>query len=369
MKILAVVPARGGSKGVPLKNLRPLGGKPLITHTGVVLSTLGWVDQKVVSSDHAMILKTAVEAGLAAPFTRPEELSGDRISDLEVLTHALTTMEALDKTTYDIVLMLQPTCPLRRPEHVTACVDRLIEGGFDSVWTVTETDSKGHPLKQLVLENGSMRLYDPAGSKIIARQQLTPVYHRNGAAYAITRECLITQKSIMGAKASAVVIEDELVNIDTVEDFERAEAVLRLSVGAQPAAPSVKAAMSGPAPAGDPASEIQHGIGKRTFVVDVDGLLAELVPGNDYSKSRPLKENVAKLQKLYDAGHKIVLFTARGSGSGRDWSEATRKQMKEWGIPHHDLRFGKPAADWYIDDRLISLDDAVKLEVSSENSK
>jgi CMP-N-acetylneuraminic acid synthetase len=223
-RVLVVVPARGGSKGVRLKNLRPLGGVPLVATVGHVVQKLSFVDRAVVSTDHPDIARVAREAGLDAPFMRPETLSGDRIADWDVLVHALQETERLDAVQYDVVIMLQPTSPSRQPEHVERAARRLIEGNFDSVWTLSETDSKGHPLKQLVVRpDGSFDYYDPAGANIIARQQLTPVYHRNGIAYAITRECLLGQSSIKGRRAGAVVIEGEVVNIDTERDLQLAE--------------------------------------------------------------------------------------------------------------------------------------------------
>ncbi len=199
-----------------------------------VVARLPWIDRAVVSTDHEEIAAAAQAEGLAAPFRRPEDLSGDVIGDLDVLTHALLTMEELDEVRYDIVLMLQPTCPLRRPEHVRRCAEKLAAGGFDAVWTVSETDSKAHPLKQLTLTNDRLDYYDPAGAKIIARQQLLPVYHRNGAAYAITRECLLGKRSIKGDSASAVVVDDFLVSIDTEFDFEYCQFVLDTRLGGAP---------------------------------------------------------------------------------------------------------------------------------------
>lgn len=222
-----VVPARGGSKGIKLKNIQPVGGVPLVVLVGKVVAQLGFVDRAVVSTDHPEIARIAKGAGLAVPFMRPVELSGDIISDWDVLHHALITMEALDGRTYDVIVMLQPTSPMRKPEHVAATVRKLVAGGFDSVWTVSETDSKSHPLKQLVLREDRLDYYDQKGRQIIARQQLTPVYHRNGVAYAITRDCLENQRSIMGCKASAVVIEDLLVNIDTELDLKIAEFMMK----------------------------------------------------------------------------------------------------------------------------------------------
>ncbi len=225
-RILAVVPARGGSKGIKLKNLRPVNGVPLVALVGQVISQLDYVDRAIVSTDHPAIAEVAAKAGLDVPFYRPEELSGDYVSDLQVLTHALLSMEELDATTYDIVLMLQPTSPLRKPEHVTAAVLKLIKGGHDAVWTVSETNLKYHPLKQLVINDGKLKYFDPRGSQIIARQQLSKIYHRNGAAYAITRHCLIGKNSIMGDNAAAVVIADPMISIDTEDDIRAVERYL-----------------------------------------------------------------------------------------------------------------------------------------------
>jgi CMP-N-acetylneuraminic acid synthetase len=226
--ILVVVPARGGSKGVKLKNLRPLSGVPLVALVGKVVGQLTYVDRAVVSTDHAEIAQAAKDSGLEAPFMRPAELSGDRIADWDVLNHALLSCEKLDKRQYDIILMLQPTSPFRQPQHVTSTVEKLIAGGYDAVWTVSQTDSKAHPLKQLIVREDKLDYYDPAGADIIARQQLKPTYHRNGVAYAISRECLIDKKSIKGDRASFVIIDDVLVNIDTEFDFKLAEFMLAL---------------------------------------------------------------------------------------------------------------------------------------------
>ena len=131
-RVLVVVPARGGSKGVKLKNLREVGGVPLVALAGQVAKALPWVDRAIVSTDHEGIAKVAEEAGLACPFLRPEDISGAIISDWQVLIHALTEMERIDAVTYDVVVMLQPTSPGRTPEHVTATMEHLVKGGFDA---------------------------------------------------------------------------------------------------------------------------------------------------------------------------------------------------------------------------------------------
>jgi len=222
-KILAVCPARGGSKGIPLKNLIPFLGIPLVARVGHLVSEIPTIDRAIVSTDHQEIAEVARQSGLDAPFFRPEDLSGDQISDAQVLIHALNEMEHIDKVQYDIVIMLQPTSPLRRKEQVVQAIEMLVQGPWDAVWTVSETDSKHHPLKQLKVEAGQLSYYDPASHQIIARQQLTPLYHRNGVAYVISRNCLLEHHNITGKRTGALILPEYYVSIDTMWDLKLSE--------------------------------------------------------------------------------------------------------------------------------------------------
>ena len=228
-RILAVVPARGGSKGIPLKNLAAVGGKSLVRIVAEVLSELTAIDLAIISTDSVQIAEEAKLYGLKAPFLRPENLSGDRIADVDVLNHALLESERASGHQFDVILMLQPTSPFRTTKHIISTLEKLVQGGFDSVLTVSETDSKGHPLKQLIFRGDNVVYYDDAGKEVIARQQLSPTYHRNGVAYALTRECLTKQKSVIGENAGALLIEELLVNIDTPFDLKLAEFVFELN--------------------------------------------------------------------------------------------------------------------------------------------
>lgn len=222
-RVLVVVPARGGSQGIELKNLRPVGGVPLVALVGRVVSQLEFVDRALVSTDHAEIGRVAREAGLQMPFLRPETLSGPEVGDYEVLKHALDEAERIDGVRYNVILMLQPTSPSRTAEHVRRTLEALVRGGYDAAWTVSATDGKAHPLKQLVIDGaGCLDYYDPAGAGVTARQQLAPVYHRNGIAYALTRECLVEQRAVMGRRTVAVVLDGYISNIDTEFDLELA---------------------------------------------------------------------------------------------------------------------------------------------------
>jgi len=227
-RILVIVPARGGSKGVKRKNLHALAGRPLVVHTAELVRALPDADQAVVSTDSEEIATVCRGAGLAAPFLRPETLSGDQIGDLEVLRQGLEEIERRDQVRYDFVLMLQPTCPLRTVGMVTATLHKAVDEGWDAVWTVSQSDLKYHPLKALTLgPDGGLGYFDARGATIIARQQLVPVYHRNGAAYVFSRDALLVHQTILPARTSAVVVEEPLVSIDTLEDFARVESLLR----------------------------------------------------------------------------------------------------------------------------------------------
>ena len=217
--VLAVIPARGGSKGIPRKNLCKAGGISLVARAVKFTKALMWIDRVVLSTDDREIAEEGRKYGAEVPFLRPLELAGDTSKSVDVWRHALIEAEKYYNTTFDISILLEPTSPFREPRHVEEVVKKLVDGDYNSVLTVSETDSKSHPLKQMVIKDNHVGYYDDAGKDIIARQQLTPVYHRNGVAYAITRKCLVEQKTIIGSNASAVIIDEPLVNIDTKHDL------------------------------------------------------------------------------------------------------------------------------------------------------
>ncbi len=227
-RVLAVVPARGGSKGVPLKNLRKICGRSLIALVGDTVKEVEELDRIIVTTDHDGIVAEAEAHGIDAPFRRPEELSGDRVGDLDVLQHALISIERIDNIEYDLIVMLQPTSPSRRPEHVRQAIHQVIDNNLDAVWSVSETDLKFHPWKQLVVgSHNKLSYFDKQGKKIVARQQLQPVYHRNGIVYVFKRSSLLENEFLLMGKTWPLVIKEYVVNIDTEDDIREAEKLLR----------------------------------------------------------------------------------------------------------------------------------------------
>ena len=229
--VLAVVPARGGSKGIPRKNLRTVRGRPLVALVGDVVRDVPEIDRSVISTDDPEIARVAKDAGLDAPFLRPDNISGDSATAFEAVAHALTAIEARDGCVYDIVVLLEPTSPLRAAGHVSAAIAALVVQKKDSIWTVSLTDTKYHPMKQLALNDGVLVYDHPQGPNVTARQQLKPVYHRNGIAYAMTRDCIVNQRSLMGRNAGALVVEGEHISIDTEWDIALVEWLLARRLG------------------------------------------------------------------------------------------------------------------------------------------
>jgi CMP-N-acetylneuraminic acid synthetase len=228
LSVLAVIPARGGSKGIPKKNIAPLAGKPLLSYTTQLISHLPWIDKTVVSTDSSEIAEVAQQSSGIGIVWRPDDISGDRIGDRDVLHHALIEAEAVDGTTYDVVIMLQPTSPLRTKENVTECIATLVKGKWDAVWTVSPTDFSYHPRKQLTLDaDGRLGFFVPGGEAVIARQELTPVFHRNGVCYALKRGHLLNSEGIWAPdKTTALVIPGHHISIDTPEDLLAVEATM-----------------------------------------------------------------------------------------------------------------------------------------------
>ena len=227
-KVLAIVPARGGSKGIRLKNLRVVAGQSLLARTLALASSLPEISKVCVSTDHPDIRAGALEFDGVTVADRPEELSGDRVADSPVLKHALEATEALLDTRFDIVLMLQVTSPLRDARDIRECLEALANDDGDAAWTVSPTELHFHPLKQLVVDDaGNMDLYDSLGLEIVARQQLTPVFHRNGACYALRRDFLMSAETLFSpGRSKAIISEGVRVNIDHEEDLILAEKLL-----------------------------------------------------------------------------------------------------------------------------------------------
>lgn len=228
--VLAVVPARSGSKGIPDKNMQVLGGHSLIARAGLTLKACPSVDCAVISTDSPAYAEEGRAHGLRAPFLRPPELSTDNAGAVETVIHAVNAAELHYREHFDIVLIVEPTCPFRRPDDIEGALKMLVETGADSVVTVSRVDTKFHPQKILKIEQERLTFYDSVGAAVKARQSLEQLYYRNGACYALTRQCLMEKEVIFCVTTRAYVIDRLLLNIDEPWELEFARYLLDKSL-------------------------------------------------------------------------------------------------------------------------------------------
>jgi CMP-N-acetylneuraminic acid synthetase len=223
---LAVIPARGGSKGIPRKNLRRVGGLSLIAHAAGTAGALDWIDQAVLSTDDEEMAEEGRKHGLEVPFMRPPELATDASGPIEMWRHAWTQSEKHFGVRFDVCLLLQPTTPLRRPEEVERTVATLIEGGHAAAATVCPVPPDFLPQRILNLgADGRLSFYLPEGAEVTRRQEAPPLYYRDGTCYARTRHSMIEEARDVEEDCAAVVIDHLVVNIDEPFELELAEFV------------------------------------------------------------------------------------------------------------------------------------------------
>jgi CMP-N,N'-diacetyllegionaminic acid synthase len=221
--ILAVVPARGGSKGIPRKNLQLVGGLSLVARAAGVARSLDWLDAAVISTDDPEMAEEGRRYGLDVPFMRPAELAGDKSLGIDVWRHAWLASEEHYGKRFDISVKLEPTSPLRRPEDVERTVRKLIDGGHPAAATVSPTPAHYSPHKTLtVSDDGIIGFYLADGAAFSLRQGIPQYYHRNGICYAAVRAHVVDRRMIIDQDAAAVIIERPVVNIDEALELELA---------------------------------------------------------------------------------------------------------------------------------------------------
>ena len=223
--VLCLVPARGGSKGIPAKNLRMLGDRPLLSYALEPAREAG-IKRVVLSTDSHAIADLGRSIGLEVPFMRPAELATDEAPMLPVVQHAVRAMDE-EGFSADIVVLLQPTSPFRRAEHVRAALDLLESARCDSVVSVVEVPRHFSPQYVMKVEEGRLISYLPEGQRLVRRQDALPAYSRDGTVYAIRRQVIMELNSLYGEDCRPLIIpSDESINLDTAEDWALAESRL-----------------------------------------------------------------------------------------------------------------------------------------------
>lgn len=226
MRILGLVTARGGSKGVPRKNVRELGGKPLLQWTVETALRAKGIDRVIVSTEDLEIAEVAKAGGAEIPFLRPEALANDTAKSIDVVIDVINKLAASGEV-YTAVCLLQPTTPFRSVELLQHCLDRYADGDLDSLISVTRIPDHYHP-NWAFIDDGRNQL-SPAqgvGSVIPRRQELPPAFIRDGSVY-ITSTKVLLEGSFFGERLGYVENTDERrVNIDTMADWDAAEALV-----------------------------------------------------------------------------------------------------------------------------------------------
>lgn len=223
--VLAVIPARGGSKGLPGKNLRQLHGKPLIAWTIEAARRATCVERLILSSDDPEIIGVSRDLGCEVPFQRPLELATDEALLSDTLTHALTAFDH----GCEYLAVLQPTSPLRRSEDIDGCVNRCIE--MEAMTCLSVTISPKSPYWMFSVD-GDHRMTPIMDWEMVntPRHNLQPVYVLNGAVYIVKIDWFLQHKTLLDASTLAYLMPPERsVDIDTLSDFHQAERLMRMA--------------------------------------------------------------------------------------------------------------------------------------------
>ncbi len=227
MRILTIVPARGGSKGVKRKNIKLLGAKPLIQYPYEVAKSSKYDNTLILSSDDVEIINIGKEIGYEVPFRRPDHLSTDNATTVDVLIYCLNKLMASGRK-YDICVLLQPSSPFTQVKHFDNAIEEIIEKKSESVISITKIDH-AHP-HHMYKENeiGNFEKFFVNSKKVTSRFDLDDIYLHVGNIYAFKTGFLLETNKIFDENSAFVKVENEFtVNIDSMLDFIYAEAILK----------------------------------------------------------------------------------------------------------------------------------------------
>ena len=233
--IVGIIPARGGSVGVPLKNIKKLNNVPLIEYTINAAIDSNSLDRIIVSTDHVDIASVSKKCGAEVPFVRPKDISEDVDTEL-VLQHAVNYLEKEEKYLVEAIVLLQPTSPFREASTIKKCVE-LYKNKSDADSVVTINDIEGFRPEWMLSIDGNNKVFpyntpfEENGKPVIklaARQSFPKLYKQNGVVYVTNKKLLMDKMLVIGTNAYAIITdEEEAVDIDTHTDFLIAESLMR----------------------------------------------------------------------------------------------------------------------------------------------
>ncbi len=222
--VVGCIFARGGSKGVPRKNLRPLAGKPLIAYAIQTALESRWINRVIVSTDDDEIAAVARQYGAQVPFMRPVELAQDDSPEWLAWQHAVRTLSNDSDREIDVVVSIPPTSPLRTVQDVDACIEALLDSDADIIITIKPADRNPY-FNMVVLDDlGYARLVIPPDQAIHCRQSAPSVYDMTTIAYATRPSFVLNKHAVFDGKVKAILVPPERsIDIDTEMDFKIAE--------------------------------------------------------------------------------------------------------------------------------------------------
>jgi len=225
-KVLGLVIARGGSKGLPGKNLKYLGGMPLVAHAISAGVHSRYIDDVIISTEDKTIAETAETYGCEVPFIRPVELASDSAKSIDVVIHALSELKKSGRE-YDIFVLLQPTTPFRKSDDIDSCLEMMIEKNADSVVSVTVAEH--HPMWMNTLPDDlSMKDFIRPEAENKNRQDLPVHYRINGGIYAVKPDMVLETGRLYSDRSYAYIMSSiSSIDIDSELDFETAELILK----------------------------------------------------------------------------------------------------------------------------------------------
>jgi len=228
MRILAIIPARGGSKGVPGKNIRLLNGKPLLAYTAEIALQSKYLTEVIVSTEDEQIIEVAKKLGIKVPFIRPMELAQDNTPTIDAIIHALQWYEN-QKVFFDAVCLLQATSPFRTVDFLDKAIRKFIKQDTDSLVSVLKVPHEYNPHWTFEVDAvGNLKIATGENQIISRRQELPTAYHRDGSIYITKTKVLLNEHSLYGESTAFIESDPEFyINIDSLQDWEKAEEMIQ----------------------------------------------------------------------------------------------------------------------------------------------
>lgn len=226
-KVLGIIPARGGSKGLPGKNIKELLGKPLIAWSIEAGKQSAHIDALIVSTDDEKIAEVSRKFGAEVPFLRPPEFASDTATSVDVIAHAVDFMQARGEH-FDMIVLLEPTSPLREAQDIDAALELMADGSASAVVSVCEAEST-HPAFMFRMESGGhIKTMQSTGFKVLRRQELDPAFFLDGSVYVSDIQTLLSQKTFCHDGTKGLTVPKwKAPEIDDIVDFLVVEAILK----------------------------------------------------------------------------------------------------------------------------------------------